>query len=579
MKFLIGVQSRQPINLFGSSLLSLCFILGLGVTVSGNDDLLVRLEIEGETENSPDHSMAIVWIPVRETADGRAIAPSKPAIFAATQNPTKNAVNGREIKVSVPPGRHAIYAFADVNHNGKWDPVSREAFGWYCKEPSGRPMPIDREQLVASEITIKLTAPHEMPKAAAFEDSELRIQKGYSVVHLKGDAEERGQAHGRLLAAQIIDFFRFYILEDKFGSASLYENGFAKFLHSNFRYPDAYRTECEAVVRGMKNSGVDLMVPELGREFCLTDLYAINGYIETRAMRSSCTQFAAWGARTRQTDVAGGMLTGRNMDGEVDLRKVTVSHFVLFAVEPSEPKQKRFVSMMWPGFVATISGINEDGFYAMENAGLTGPGGVVEDMVHFSWAMREALAKFGAGASAEQVQELVDSFDNSAGGACGPGCITLFATPYSGQDSPAFVLEGDRFGDSIRGDAEVFPYVPQAMLASNHHRKYGVSGRHSDAVFSKSIGFSSRWRYEAGSQKLDSWFREGKKIGTREMRELLQSVAHGTTEYSIITRPNAREFDVAVASMKAKPWDAPYRSWTKFQFTELFQTSSEHATD
>ena len=54
------------------------------------------------------------------------------------------------------------------------------------------------------------------------------------------------------------------------------------------------------------------------------------------------------------------------------------------------------------------------------------------------------------------------------------------------------------------------------------------------------------------------------------MRELLQTVAHGSTEHSIITRPDLREFDVAVASMRAEPWDAPYRPWTTFRFDELF---------
>ena len=86
--------------------------------------------------------------------------------------------------------------------------------------------------------------------------------------------------------------------------------------------------------------------------------------------------------------------------------------------------------------------------------------------------------------------------------------------------------------------------------------------------------FSSRWRYEAGMHKLEAWSRIDRRIGTAEMRELLQTVAHGTTEYSIITRPNALEFDVAVASLEAELWDAPYRAWTKFAFDEVFPATS-----
>lgn len=57
------------------------------------------------------------------------------------------------------------------------------------------------------------------------------------------------------------------------------------------------------------------------------------------------------------------------MDGECDVRKVTVSHFLLFAVDPAEPGYKRWFSAMWPGFVGTISGINEEGLYSMKMPG------------------------------------------------------------------------------------------------------------------------------------------------------------------------------------------------------------------
>jgi hypothetical protein len=55
------------------------------------------------------------------------------------------------------------------------------------------------------------------------------------------------------------------------------------------------------------------------------------------------------------------------------------------------------------------------------------------------------------------------------------------------------------------------------------------------------------------------------------MGELLRSVARGTTEYAIITRPNAREFDVALASLERVLGDAPYRAWTRFAFDEGFE--------
>ncbi len=515
-------------------------------------------------------ALRVFAVPASVRADGRVIPPGKPAIFAAARSGTGVAAEGGRFELRLEPGHYAVFAFDDLDGDGIWDPGAPEPIGWHADETCGRfdPLDVTRDR---EDLRLVLRAPTPFPASdRVVEHGSFTRLKGIPVVRLHGDARQRGFAHGQLLAAQIVDFFRNYILEDKLRSARAYRDGFEPFLESHFTWPEAFRVECEAVIAGMRASGAPLAVPELGREFSLTDLYAINSYIETRAMRSSCTQFAAWGERTAGTDVDGGMITGRNMDGECDLRKVTVSHFLLFAVEPSEPDAKRYVSMMWPGFVGTISGINEDGFHAMENAGTTGPGPVVKGLVPISWTMREALARLGGDATAASVKAVCDEYANAAGGSCGPGCVMLFAVPFLGQQQPAFVFEGDRFGDAIRFAGDVWPQVSEALVCSNHHHVYGADPDAPGVSFGVEPSFSSRWRYEAGGEKLAAWSRVGRAIGTAEMRELLQTVAHGTTEYAIVTRPNAREFDVALASLESEPWDAPYREWMTFGFDELF---------
>lgn len=523
-----------------------------------------------QMERGTSAQVRVFVVPLQTLSNGAVQRPSKQTIFAGSQLPQTVVANG-SYSLQLKPGSYCVFAFDDQNKNKRWDPATPEAFGSYANKPGGRFDVVRVGDANINGINIVLRAPQHFPAdTQSIAGGNLTRIKGIPVLQLVGDSRARGFAHGRLVAPQIVDFFRFYVLEDKLRSAKLYESGFAKFLHSNFAYPKTFVTECKAVVEGMRASGADLMIPELDREFNLTDLYAINGYIETRAMRESCTQFAAWGSRTESTDVNGGMVTGRNMDGEIDIRRVTVSHFLIFAVDPSESNQKRFVSMMWPGFVATISGMNEDGFYTMENAGLTGPGKVVDKLVPISWTMRETLAKLGADTTPATLQSFVDGYDNSAGGISGPGCIMLFATPFRGQKHPAFVFEGDRFGDAIRTAGEVRPRIPNVLVCSNHHRKYGVGPGQPGLVFGRKPSYSSLWRYEAGMHKLEGWHRSNRKIGTPEMRELLQVVAHGTTEYSVITRPNKVEFDVAVASMDPELWDAPYREWTRFRFDEVF---------
>ncbi len=56
-----------------------------------------------------------------------------------------------------------------------------------------------------------------------------------------------------------------------------------------------------------------------------------------------------------------------------------------------------------------------------------------------------------------------------------------------------------------------------------------------------------------------------------EMRRLLQSAAHGTTEYAVIFRANEMTLDVAVDNLAADLWDAPFQRWATFTFDELFE--------
>lgn len=532
---------------------------------------ILRGRVSLEDHGTAKVALRVFAMRVHVRKDGHVVQPTKQEIFAASvEGRHARARADGAFELSVRPGTYCVFGYTDLDGNGRWDPGGPEPFGWFAAKPGGRFDPL-RVPAAGAKADIVLRAPRRFPaKPLRTEHGALLHVRGYPVLQLWGNARERGIAHGKLIARQILDFFRFYVLEDKLRSAAAYEKGFARFLETHVTLPKPFLTECEAVIAGMRASGVDLQLPELGREFGLTDLLAINAYVETRAMRASCTQFAAWGRRTTGTDVDGGMVTGRNMDGECDIRKVTVSHFLLFAVDPAERDRKRYVSMMWPGFVGTISGINEDGFYTMENAGGTGPGPVVDRLVPISWTMREALARLDGEATPLTVKKLCDEFANSVGSSCGPGCIMLFAVPFRAQKHPAFVFEGDRFGDAIRLPGQVRPHLEDAIVCSNHFHAYGADRDRPGTFFGRRPSFSSRWRYEAGMHKLEAFDRIDRRIGTAEMRELLQTVAHGTTEYSIITRPNKGEFDVAVASLRAELWDAPYREWTKFAFDDVF---------
>jgi len=486
---------------------------------------------------------------------------------------------GRYTFDNLTQGHYSVIAFMDSDANKRvgFDPL--EPFGWFAASLGGRWDPIDLTQSNASECDLRLRVPTVFPQEdTSCEHGALIWKKGLPVLQLWGTAEERGFAHGYLVGRQILDFFEFYIVEDSWRSTERYQEIFVPFLEKSFSYPPEFLKECDAVIKGMQASGMDMKVEVLGRDFNRTDLVAINAYIERRAAfpgttpsPTTCTQFAFWGDRTKGSELKGGLIAGRNMDGECDIRKVTVSHFLVFAVDPTESGRKRWVSTMWPGFVGTISGVNEEGLYSMENAGGSGPGPVPNGIIPCSWIQRLILEKQGRNASPESVINMMEPFICSTGGITAAGSVILWAAPFQSQDSAAFVYEGGRTGFAVRSPAEVRPTDPCSILASNHHLKYAFDPDRPHESLGRPVSFSSLWRYETAMHTLEAWSRQEKSLGFNEAVRLLQQVAHGTTEYSVIFLANERRLFIAVDDLKTDMWDAPYTEWSEFHFDELFE--------
>ncbi len=557
-------------------------ILGLTYSVTPNQERSLSGTVFFEGTYQGPVKVHLYKLP--ESSEGKVQSLSKRDIYGA-KDPYKILTLEKPGSYSfsyLPPKHYSVLAFMDVDKDDRLDFNPPEPFGWYTSQPGGQYSLIDLTESDQQNVDFLLRTPTPFPrKDKQIKHGALRWIHGLPVLQLWGTAKERGYAHGYLVGKQIIDFFEFYVVEDSWHSAKLYEDIFVPFLEGRLHCPPEFLQECDAVIKGMKDSGIDTRVKSLGREFNRTDLLAINAYIERRAAfpvspSSSCTQFAFWGSLTQDGPQEGGLIAARNMDGECDVRKVTVSHFLLFAVDPAEPGHKRWFSAMWPGFVGTISGINEDGLYSMENAGGTGPGPVVGNIVPCSWIQRYILEKEGKGATPEKILNRMGQFKCEGGGITTPGSIILWAVPFHNQEVPAFVYEGDRFGGAMRIPAQVRPLHPHSIMASNSHRFYGYNPDQPDLSFGKPVSFSSRWRYETGMNELEAWSRTGKALGLPEAKRLLQIVSHGSTEYSIIFLANKMHILVAVDDLKTDMWDAPYLTWKEYQFEELFARWAIH---
>ena len=100
---------------------------------------------------------------------------------------------------------------------------------------------------------------------------------------------------------------------------------------------------------------------------------------------------------------------------------------------------------------------------------------------------------------------------------------------------------------------------------------YGVRPDRPGRSFGRQPSFSSRWRYEAGKSLVEAWTRRQRPIGTPEMVRLLQTVAHGTTEHSIVFRANQRTIAIAVDDLAPDLWDAPFHGFKTFAFADFFR--------
>jgi hypothetical protein len=155
------------------------------------------------------------------------------------------------------------------------------------------------------------------------------------------------------------------------------------------------------------------------------------------------------------------------------------------------------------------------------------------------------------------------------------------------------VYEGDAFGGEIRPPKApgVRPSEREMVMASNHFWRYKTDPRrveNNGAALCNGgrATFSSLWRYEAGKNRVEAilraW-REAKRaddaspragrapVDSRTAAQLLRVVSHGTTEHSVVFRPDEMDFDIAVARLDAPAWDAADARWHTISFEDLFR--------
>lgn len=520
-------------------------------------------------------------------------------------------------------GVYSIFAYEDYEEaHGLLVYPQKQAFGWTTSELGSKwtQHTIHNSSTNILDANIILRKPHSFFAAGypvKTDTARFYTINQIPVLQLNATVlSDRGYSHGYLLAPHILDWFWFYLLEENFESVAKYQEFYALVDPASnfFHYPADYLLEIQGILHGMQaRTDCDLFIYELNRPFDIIDLLAMNSYIERRTVKPdprthdmentvtndltnepNCSQVVVWNSLTADQRI----IAGRNMDGECDIRRVTVSTTLLFAVNNSDTsKQFRYIHLSWPGMIGALSGVNETGLYCMENAGPAQIGGQIKGLTPASYAATHVLRTLDAGLATKiEIKTAFETFvpdpalnidlkvwptkqapSELKGPVCGPGSVFVLTTK-SNDKGDAMVLEGDRYGGSIRMSMQAPPYIPDCIMATNHFHLYGftpsLDGNYYN--FDSGVSFSSRHRYESMRQRLEMQYRltrDTVHLNLEDIRSLLQSACEGRTEHAIeveIELNGNITLHIHLAASEFGMWYAPYEHARTIRFEELF---------
>ncbi|MGC9435298.1 MAG: hypothetical protein ACP5C4_04320 [Methanomicrobiales archaeon] len=484
------------------------------------------------------------------------------------------------------PGTYTVYAWQDKNDNGGIEHAGyAEPTGWYQRRDHLGPVAVDAAGGAAG-IDITLISPHPYPAGErrvvrGDGGGSIRQIRNRTVLHLWGTARERAYAFGYLTGPQTMDFLEYVVIEHFAGSAGWYEDRFLPYLRSNFSAYRQYDAEAEAFIAGMRDAGCDMEIRWLNRSFTADDLYAITSYyflenmrgIPPQGTRPACSSAVAWGNLTANPELHGGVIHGKNMDGENDLRKVTVNSLLVIAIEPPAGSgAMRVVDVGWPGFLGTFNPMNSAGIYLAPHAAASVPDYAAADHIDYPCVYREVALH---ASSTDEALDLWHGIDATLSG----GFNTAISQPVTtgSRYPPSVTLESDAFGDEIRFPGEIWPHNPDLIFTTNTFFAYegvcreavAATGAYHDAVS------PTDYRYTDMARLAEAFIADGGTIGTPEMVALLQAASsseeyRGQTEYSFIAYPDQMAFALAREDLERKILDAPFARYERFGFDEVF---------
>jgi hypothetical protein len=209
-------------------------------------------------------------------------------------------------------------------------------------------------------------------------NGELVQQEGKTVLHVWGNHQQRGYAHGYLLSEPIMQIFEDYIYQIVTMSNPAVYNAVVNFYLDSFTVEQKYQAEAQGIIDGMTAAGTDTYVPGLQRQLNKDDLLTFNAIVDIVPYLSNigynlnfgvyCASLSSWGTATQaDTLLAGNAVITRFLDWDMD--DALVANPIIMVSHPSEPEEQKWLTFGFPGLIGSLSGISQSGKAAFLNMG------------------------------------------------------------------------------------------------------------------------------------------------------------------------------------------------------------------
>ena len=503
---------------------------------------------------------------------------------------------GDYVIAGLTPGEYIVWAYMDTGGDGGVDHYDfADPVGWYQTSDNLRRAPVIVEQGEISENTdIVLYQPVPFDDDAqvdAWNDGggALKTIKGNHVLHLWGKPEERAYSIGYLCAQQILDWLNFVVIEQYCGSTEYYENSFIPSVQAHMGgLFDRYSIELDSLLLGMYGSGIGTYSFRLERYLNLDDLAGINSFYflantlifgpSPNIQPPSCSSAVLWGEKTANSELNGGLIHAKNMDGENDCRKITVNDLLIVAVEPEPASSdtQQFIGINWPGFIGADMGMNESGLIMAPHSVLSMPDWDKTNMLDYDLLYRETLE------TCSTPQEAWNYWTSTSATTRTGGFNTAVSGKYlTSEDYPSLTFEIDSYGGEIRYPDFMEPLNYDDILTTNTFFKYQGANPEALAPGSYHAAIEAdNYRYTAMLEKITEFENTGQTIYTEQMIEILKAASRteqysGITEYSFIGYPDSGSFALAKEDLINKILEAPYAAFSTYSFDEVFHGSED----